>query len=317
MNRLAIGLGLVAGLWAGSAAIAHDGLPIGDGKIAREPRVGHVFVCETRFGGGGAQRVGPWVREGFWFAGEKIAVRGNVPWPNARFSIAVEGRDRVIRANNLPNHASGQFPVRADDPAYAYDRNPNTIREQGIVWRLPAQPVPAAHPTCVPMGQIGIALSGVAIYNALDGLGRDAPAYEIQDACGGHPERSGQYHYHDLSPCLDDREGKAGRHSALLGYALDGFGIFGPVGDDGKEVGNAALDACHGHVHEVPWDGRRVTIYHYHFTREYPYTLGCFRGAVDRTLFAGGGGAGGGPPNGQRPPGPPPGGGRPAGPPPR
>ena len=34
------------------------------------------------------------------------------------------------------------------------------------------------------------------------------------------------------------------------------------------------LDACHGHKHKV--GGRRV--YHYHATREFPYTLGCFSG---------------------------------------
>jgi hypothetical protein len=35
----------------------------------------------------------------------------------------------------------------------------------------------------------------------------------------------------------------------------------------------------------VPWDGERRTIYHYHFTREYPYTLGCFRGAVEAAML--------------------------------
>jgi hypothetical protein len=192
------------------------------------------------------------------------------------------------------------FPIRPDEPAYQYDRNPNAIRAQNVLLNLPAVPAPAAAPSCLPMGPIGIALSGAAIFNALDAQGRDAPAHEIQDRCHGHPEPRGQYHYHDLSPCLDDRAGAAGRHSDLIGYALDGFGLYGRFGETGKALTNADLDACHGHTHVVTWNGAPTAIYHYHVTREYPYTLGCFRGTVA-----------------SRPVGPPPGGpmGHPPGPP--
>lgn len=34
-----------------------------------------------------------------------------------------------------------------------------------------------------------------------------------------------------------------------MGYALDGFGIFGPRSLGGKLVTNADLDECHGHSH--------------------------------------------------------------------
>jgi hypothetical protein len=46
----------------------------------------------------------------------------------------------------------------------------------------------------------------------------------------------------------------------------------------GRELTNADLDACHGRVSEVDWDGTRVSMYRYVLTREYPYTIGCFRG---------------------------------------
>ena len=42
-------------------------------------------------------------------------------------------------------------------------------------------------------------LTGNVFFNALDAVGRDAVAHEIQDACEGHPERSSLYHYHNLS----------------------------------------------------------------------------------------------------------------------
>jgi len=99
------------------------------------------------------------------------------------------------------------------------------------------------------MGMIGFALTSVALFNALDGMGRDAPAHEIQDTCQGHPERNGQYHYHDHSPRMIDKRSAAGGHSDSVGYALDGFGIYGLCGSSGRLMTNADLGACHGHSH--------------------------------------------------------------------
>jgi hypothetical protein len=283
-NRLTVpSLLAVLVLLAGhSAPFAHDTgvglLLLGDGKISREPKAGNVFSCQTSFGGRGAQTLGPWAQNGVWKPDNKPAVKGAVEWPNASINIAVEGTQRVVRSNGLPNHKTGIFPIERSDPAYKYDRNPNAIMEQNVLLRLPAQPVASGKPSCVPMGMIGFSLTGVAIFNALDAMGRDAPAYEIQDACSGHPEMGGTYHYHDYSPCMADASGKAGKHSDLVGYALDGFGIYGPKADGGRRLKNADLDACHGHAHEIVWDGQRKVMYHYHFTDEYPYSLGCFNG---------------------------------------
>ena len=246
-----------------------------------------MFSCQTEFRGGGAHRRGPWIGDATWDPAGKPFVDGDIRWPNAEISLAIEGAERVVRANNLPNHPTGQFPIAADDDAYAYDRNPNAIAPQAIVLRLPAIPAASGRPNCVPMGMIGFALTGAAIFNALDAQGRDAPAHEIQDACGGHPERRGQYHYHDRSACMEDARSQPGGHSDLVGYAIDGFGIFGLAGADGAEITNADLDECHGHSHEMVWDGQRRDIYHYHLSREYPYTIGCFRGTVQLAAQAG------------------------------
>jgi hypothetical protein len=63
-----------------------------------------------------------------------------------------------------------------------------------------------------------------------------------------------------------------------MGYMLDGFGIYGPYGDDGHLIHSADLDECHGHQHPVLWDGEMVDIYHYHWTYDFPYNIGCFTG---------------------------------------
>lgn len=274
---------LMLGLLTVPAASAHgpERLPLGDGKITDHPARGHVMSCKRWFWGGvGAHRLGEWIREGHWHPGEKPVVSGSVHWPAARLEIRREGDLRLIVANNLPDHATGEFPIAKGSTAYAYDRNPNPIRPQDVLLRLPIAPVPQFSPACVPMDVIGFMVSGAALFNALDEQGKDAPAHEIQDGCNGHPEVKGRYHYHNWSPCFADSDGVAGRHSSLVGWIVDGFPIFGPKGENGIPLSNADLDACHGHTHEVEIEGRRVNTYHYHFTAEYPYSVGCLVGRV-------------------------------------
>lgn len=261
-------------------------LPLGDGKISTTPRRGYVTVCNTRFHGGGAWAVGDWIKGSTWDVTRKIWVQGDVAWPNARFSMTETDTERKISSNGLPiNHTTGTFPVRRSDPAHVIDSNPNTISAQQITLALPQNPTVAASPTCVPMGMIGVALSGVAIFNALDGEGRDAVAHEVLDRCQGHPQREGQYHYHGPSDCLPDGT----RNNAVIGYALDGFGITTGYDENGRELTNADLDECHGRVSPILWNGKEVNMYHYVLTREYPYTLGCFKGSAVRISSGGGG----------------------------
>ena len=258
----------------------HDprNLPLGDGRNSAEPKQGYLMPCQMSFfGGPGAFRDGPWIHsDGTWDATSKIEVAGDVAWDNYRYEIKIENGVRRLIGNGLPDHHTGKFPVQQSDPAFNYDRNPNTIRQSEISFSLPLMPTLADRPSCVPMGVIGVMRSGVVLFNALDAQGRDAVAHEIQDKCNGHPERDGHYHYHNLSKCIEETNGKG--HSELVGYALDGFGIFGVFGENGKELTNADLDKCHGHTHDIMWDGKRISLYHYHATREFPYTVGCFVG---------------------------------------
>ena len=277
-NRtLMLGLLVLGCLLPPSVSSAEGGvLPLGDGKISSGPQAGSVWACQSAFRGGGAHRIGEWIlNNGTWNPSGKIHVQGQVSWGEHRFSVSLSGTTRSITGNGLPDHATGVFPIQPDDPAAQYDRNPNRIQNQHYEFTLPATPTVARRPSCLPMGAIGILKSGVVFFNALDAAGRDGVAHEIQDACAGHPERRGRYHYHSLSPCVPD---SGNGHSDLMGYAFDGFGVFGYRGQDGRELTNSQLDACHGHVHEILWDNKRISLYHYHTTREYPYTLGCFSG---------------------------------------
>lgn len=282
----AIALGVLAG-WVGAAVSVPAGaatrvdptaLPLGDGKVSTSPKVGNVDACQTQFGQGGAQVVGPWINSvaKTWNSTTKISVQGTVSWPNASFSNTVSGGRRRVQTNDLPQgHTTGTYPVSASDPAAAYDANPNHIAAQSISWSLPANPTAAASPSCTNGGAIGILSDGVVLFNALDGAGRDAAAHEVLDSCGGHPEMSSTYHHHEVPSCILDQ---APGRSTLVGYAIDGYGIYVERDSHGTLLTNASLDACHGRTSTVTWNGKAKKMFHYDATLEYPYTIGCLHG---------------------------------------
>jgi len=59
---------------------------------------------------------------------------------------------------------------------------------------------------------------------------------------------------------------------------MDGLGLFGLYDGQGEEITNFDLDECHGHTHNIDWNGLNTKMYHYHLTNAYPYTVSCFRG---------------------------------------
>lgn len=279
---------------AAAAATNPKQIPLGDGNVGSTPTVGSIDSCQTSFNAnaGGAQVVGPWIDQNAktWDETAKIAVAGSVSWPAASYSATVSGTTRDVTTNDLPvDHTSGTFPVGSTDPAHQYDANPNHIAEQNYSLALPADPTAAALPTCLGMGVVGVLKDGVVLYDGLDGEGRDAGAHEVLDSCAGHPDEGSIYHHHDVPPCILDAIPNG--TTELVGYALDGYGIYVVKDANGNLPTNADLDACHGTTSAVPWDGRQTTIYHYVATLEYPYTLGCYHGTPISLATSGGGGS--------------------------
>jgi len=266
-----------------SGGIDPTHLPLGDGKYGSTAKVGSIKTCQSTFGGGGASSRGPWFNTDgtTWDSTKKLTVSGSVAWTST-FSTTISGSYRVFTGNDLPSHATGKFPIPASDPVHAYDGNPNSISSQAMNAKVPANPTAAATPTCI-HGEVGILLSGVALFDGLDAGGRDAVAWEAQDSCEGHPQNTGVYHYHEVTSCLSTPKDKA----TLVGWAYDGFPIFVERTATGALPTNADLDVCHGRTSAVPLDGRTVTMYHYSATLEYPYTVGCFKGTPIADRFSG------------------------------
>jgi len=192
-------------------------------------------------------------------------------------TIYVDGDYIVLKSNGLPNHKSPYYKGTqwASTLYEAYNgtnanwnQNPNTITTQNLVFKIPLNPSKSASVNETPMGPMGIATNGVCIFNQY-AAGRVALTDEINsfDQYNGHPQQSGQYHYHVEPLFLTSRSGR----DALIGFLLDGFPVYGPV-ENGKTLTDADLDAYHGHT-TITADYPNG-IYHYHITSDAPYING-------------------------------------------
>ena len=74
------------------------------------------------------------------------------------------------------------------------------------------------------------------------------------DDCGGHVNPHTGYHYHAVTGCTKQIK-QNDEHSNLIGYAMDGFGIYSLLNTKGIDLSD--LDECGGH--KDPTRG-----YHYH-----------------------------------------------------
>lgn len=239
-----------------------------------------LWLCGLPANGAGANNAADWTNpDGTWDYTRKPQVAGNVIW-TSEFNITLDGNgSRVLTGNGLPSHPTGVFPIQPGTIPWNYDKNPNIISPQPLSFTIPALPQEAATKSCVGFGPAGYSLTGSAIYHGASTLGTDAAAHEMLDRFGGHTDGTERYHYHYPSKDLQDHiHPHSSGHSALMGYMLDGFGIYGPYGENGELLKSVDLDECHGHKHPVMWDGQMVNIYHYHWTYDFPYNIGAFKG---------------------------------------
>lgn len=167
-----------------------------------------------------------------------------------------------VRTKGVPGYITGPF----------LDGNPSIATNQNAIFKFPLAPTPkTGSPTPTTMGNIGVFINGVALFDYRDGVSwknstgalaggpipggpgdgiwnRDAVVAEKGgfDCAKGHPAM-GNYHHHqnpsafklDLSVIstvctLYDADGlyviDATKHSPLLGFAYDGYPIYGAYG---------------------------------------------------------------------------------------
>ena len=242
---------------------------------------------------------------------------------------------RKITGNGIPDHEVGEFPNR---------HCPNTISAQNYAFGIPANPKIADKPTPSGMSAFGVAVNGVVFDPAAAEWwqGDRNSGWQYEPLGGGinlgtdqnnaHVQPNGAYHYHGMPNELVKQLTGDKPAMVLLGWASDGFPIYGPwgyadpkdvkselrkvkssyrikntprnggpggtadgtfVADYEYQVGLGDLDECNGRVGVTPeFPGG---IYHYHITDAFPFIPRLSRGTPDPSFAKHGPPGGGGP----------------------
>jgi len=172
---------------------------------------------------------------GYNCSGCAPAVNGSIP-ANVQ-SVYYTGTDVYVSSQGIPSYNVGPWTM-----------NPNVPSAQNKVWKLTLSPVNnTGVKTTSGLGPIGVWSNGMVIFNGMDGFtwnngtntvspgvgtwNRNAYVFEgvSFDACLGHANQTGTYHNHVIPKCLFAYNNSA-THSPIIGYAFDGFPIYGPFG---------------------------------------------------------------------------------------
>lgn len=254
-----------------------------------------------------------------------------VPRAAAAQQMEIDERQgvRFVRADGLPNHATGAFPNRS---------NPNRIAAQSYHFRMPLKPEKTGRATYYrPNHLFGVAINGVVFDPSTAEFWNDdrRSGWMIEALSGGRPlgidqnnahvQPDGSYHYHGVPTGLVDKLGAKGR-LVLVGWAADGFAIYvdetarsswrlkaarDPGGPGGRPDGTYSLDyeyvrglgdldECNGREGATAEFPRGA--YYYVVTAKFPYVPRCFIGTADASFVKQGGPQPGGLPGGRRPP---------------
>lgn len=117
----------------------------------------------------------------------------------------------------------------------------------------------------------GLAFNGVRFDHPAD-INIILAGFQIApvDDAGGHVNNRLGYHYHGDTG-FATRIAQDDGHAAMIGYALDGHGLYARLDEDGNEPTD--LDECRGHYDDIRG-------YHYHvMPLENNEFLDCFKGA--------------------------------------
>lgn len=178
-----------------------------------------------------------------------------------------------IHATGIPRYATAPFP----------DGNPSQATAQDYLFQIPRNPQEGpTGGTATGLGHTGVLINGVVIFNAQDAFSYNNQGFWHQnggffendgfDCAKGHPAM-GRYHHHQVPTRFDDSFAPTSdvcgdfpsealftvdpsAHSPLIGYAFDGYPIYGPYGF-------AEADGSGGVVRiETSWQLRDITVRH-------------------------------------------------------
>lgn len=177
-----------------------------------------------------------------------MAANGSYNPSNDILTVTGDGLPHPVTSGTFPNaNNPNEIATYAFSHAFTYRGGNNTQTSESY-----------------PLGIVGIAANGVALFNPSAGdLGSPPVGFHWvatenfgmvnfgEDSCGGHPNDNDQYHYHDgdfiscwkanqvmgayndyygLSQYVGDNMRHPDGHSKILGLSFDGYPVYGPYG---------------------------------------------------------------------------------------
>ena len=227
------------------------------------------------------------------------AIKGAM-W-NPTVKITYSKNSVIMQPTGIPNHVRDKYYavplsqeiVVPDSTTAKIIKDPT--KAQAYKFTIPTNPKYSKTVTNTSLGSIGVMISGAVIYNPFEGDNKTvamANNFTITDSngitasfvdkCAGHPiPDMGAYHYHGLSTCVTTKVDKIGKPSHVIGFALDGFPIYGDRDIKGKQLTANNLDQCNGIYSATPEFPKGI--YHYVLlgTADVHSSIACFHGEVD------------------------------------
>jgi hypothetical protein len=156
--------------------------------------------------------------------------------------VGYTSTDVYVNATGLPDYNIGPWgsdPNVAKNQSATFDINRNPTAQSGTK-------------TVTGLGAIGVLVNGVAVFNAEDGTSYNNKGYwhpnaivkegSTFDTSGGHPQQQGVYHYHEAPTSLLSELGQSSSSfGPLIGYAIDGFPIYGEYASTNSD-GTGAIE---------------------------------------------------------------------------
>ena len=209
----------------------------------------------------------------------------------------------IMQPNGIPNHTrDAYYAVPISQEIVVPDASTSKIvkdptKAQTYKFTIPTAPKYSSRTTTTSLGSIGVMISGAVLYNHYEGDGKtvamasnftitdkNGVTASFVDKCAGHPTPNmGAYHYHGLPSCVTSQVDQPSKPSHIIGFALDGFPIYGDRDIKGKKVLVNSLDKCNGIYSATPEFPNGI--YHYVLlgSADARSSISCFHGEVDRT----------------------------------
>jgi len=232
----------------------------------------------------------------------------------------------LFSSNIIPNHDFNDVTARFAD----------VVQEQDLNLQITTAPSFSNSTTPLYMSDLAIFLNGVTldvlsagcygVGNGSIGCHDLSQPFRYEplgtenkfgaDAHNAHTQPGGKYHYHGSPLAMYDDTGSV--ESAVIGFAADGFPIFGPYFNDNGTIRKATSSytlkvgtraaVMHNGTNYNPggtYDGTYIDdweylagsgdldecngmtlngVYGYYITETYPYVIGCFKGTVDTSF---------------------------------